>query len=627
MFLPHRFASHLFVLLCVGLTSIAIAHAADRRVALVIGNAAYPAAPLNNPVNDARAIAAKLKAIGFEVIQRENLTSKQIGGALREFRSRLAPGAEALFFYAGHGLQVKGVNYLPAVDADIAAEEDVPTQSIDVNKVLETMEDSRTRLNLVFLDACRNNPFTRRFRSAGEGLAKVNAPSGTIMSFATRPGSVAADGEGVNGLYTEHLLKAMDASGLPIEQALKRVYSGVKLASKGRQEPWTEGGIEGDFYFVPSNAPAGQAPQQIAQLTPTVTSARTPQQIEDELWDNIKDSDKTAVFEEYLRQYPRGRYIAQAKVLLAALKGAPTAGPAVAESPEAALWKAVEASNSKDDYQAYLSQYPKGKYAALVPGRIKKLEADASLKAAAAKQEEAELHPGKLFRDCPECPEMVVIPSGSFAMGSDTSYGGKEAPVHTVNIAKPFAVGRTEITMGEWRAVMGSYPASPRCGDSCPAEGVTWYKAKEFVRRLSQKTGKPYRLPSEAEWEYACRADGAETECRSDRKYTPAWADSHPLKFGPVGNSRPNTWGLHDMTSNAWEWVEDCWHDNYLGAPTDGTAWLTGCRQDGDSGTRRGSFTWALGGFEGGIYVGFRELGGKSFSGLGNGLRVVRDLR
>ncbi|OGR02319.1 MAG: hypothetical protein A2520_07280 [Deltaproteobacteria bacterium RIFOXYD12_FULL_53_23] len=223
--------------------------AALPRVALVIGNATYPSSPLDNPVNDARAMTAKLKKLGFEVIEKHNLTTRQIGPTLREFRSSLQPGTEALFFYAGHGLQVKGVNYLPAVDASISGEEEVPMQSINVNQVLGIMEESKTRLNLIFLDACRNNPFSRGFRSAAGGLAKVEAPSGTLISFATRPGSVAADGSGKNGLYTEQLLLAMEQNE-PIEKVLKYAAAGVKKASKGKQEPWSEGMIEGEFYFI-----------------------------------------------------------------------------------------------------------------------------------------------------------------------------------------------------------------------------------------------------------------------------------------------------------------------------------------------------------------------------------------
>lgn len=224
----------------------------EHRVALVIGNSRYQDAPLKNPVNDARAVRAKLEDLGFDVVYFEDLKTRQIGGVLREFRSRIKPGSVAAFFYAGHGLQVKGENFLPAVDAELAGEEEVPLQSINLSSVLNVMAESKSRLNLVLLDACRNNPFTRRFRSAGSGLAKVeSAPSGTLIHFATRPGSVANDGDGSNGLYTAHLLAAMDQAGVPIEKVFKDTAAGVKRSSGGKQEPWMEGQIEGEFFFRP----------------------------------------------------------------------------------------------------------------------------------------------------------------------------------------------------------------------------------------------------------------------------------------------------------------------------------------------------------------------------------------
>lgn len=228
------------------------AAASEKRVALVIGNSAYKSSPLKNPTNDARDMAAKLRGLGFDVIERSNLTTRQIGSTMRELRSKLTPGAVALIFYAGHGLQIKGDNFLPAVDAEIETEDDVPNQSLALKQIMQVLDDAKTRLNLVFLDACRNNPYARSFRSGENGLSKVDAPTGTLISFATRPGSVASDGEGRNGLYTEHLLKAMDVQGLQIELALKRVVSAVKGASSGRQEPWMEGSIEGDFFFAPT---------------------------------------------------------------------------------------------------------------------------------------------------------------------------------------------------------------------------------------------------------------------------------------------------------------------------------------------------------------------------------------
>lgn len=275
-------------------------------VALVIGNSAYKQSPLVNPINDARDMAGKLRALGFTVIEKRDLATKQIGATLREFKSRLTPGAVALFFYAGHGFQVKGVNYLPVVDAEIVGEEDVPSQSISLHQVLEVMEDAKTRLNLVFLDACRDNPFARSFRSAASGLAKVSAPSGTLISFATRPGSVASDGRGSNGLYTRHLLSQMERPGVAIEQALKRVVSGVKRDSSGGQEPWMEGSIEGDFCF----GGCGAAPLPDGAGTGDLVAAEIA------FWNSIKGSRSAADYEAYLEQYPQGRFAALAKVRL-----------------------------------------------------------------------------------------------------------------------------------------------------------------------------------------------------------------------------------------------------------------------------------------------------------------------
>lgn len=318
-----------------------VAVAGNTKVALVIGNSRYKTQPLANPGNDARAIAAKLKGLGFDVILRENLGAMQIGGALREFRTKLKAGSVGLFFYAGHGLQVKGVNYLPAVDAEIASEEDVPRASLNVNEVLGLMDEAKTRLNLVFLDACRDNPYARRFRSSAGGLAKLEAPSGTLISFATRPGSVASDaGSGNNGLYTEHLLAAMNQPGLAIEQVLKRVVSGVKRASGGAQEPWMEGSIEGEFYFHGSQAGAGGT--QVATIQPAPMPAvrlQSADEIEQELWNGIKDSRDSRDFDGYLSSYPNGRFVALARQKQRSLipastpATAATAAPALAPRP------------------------------------------------------------------------------------------------------------------------------------------------------------------------------------------------------------------------------------------------------------------------------------------------------
>ena len=221
-----------------------------RRVALVIGNGAYPTAPLKNPVNDARDMAAALRSLGFEVIARENASLAQMEGAVDEFWGKLKKGGAGLFYFAGHGLQVHGKNYLVPVDAKLSAEQDAKYKCMDAGLVLGRMEDAGNGLNLVILDACRNNPFARSWRSAGEGLAKMDAPRGSIIAYATAPDSVAADGTGRNGVYTEKLLRAMRAPGQPVELVFKHVRDEVMRATADKQVPWESTSLRGDFYFT-----------------------------------------------------------------------------------------------------------------------------------------------------------------------------------------------------------------------------------------------------------------------------------------------------------------------------------------------------------------------------------------
>ena len=270
----------------------------ENRVALVIGNSAYKTSPLKNPINDAADMAARLKGFGFTVIERNNLTTKQIGSTLREFRSKLTPGSVALVFYAGHGVTIKGKNYLPAVDAEINGEEDVPNQSLGTEQIMDVLAEAKTRLNLVFLDACRDNPYARSFRSTTRGLSRESAPSGTMISFATKPGSVAADGTGRNGLYTSVLLEQLKSSNQPIEQVLKKVVSGVRVASKNQQEPWMEGSIEGDFCF-------GSCGQTSVSQVPAELSESQKEEI---FWSDTKATGNSKAFEAYIKQYPNGRY-------------------------------------------------------------------------------------------------------------------------------------------------------------------------------------------------------------------------------------------------------------------------------------------------------------------------------
>lgn len=236
----------------------------ERRVALVIGNGSYKDAPLRNPVNDARAIARALSDTGFSVTVMEDATQAGMRRAIRNFGDELAKAAVGLFYYAGHGMQVKGNNYLIPVNADIDREDEVADQGVDANLVMAKMDSAKNALNIMILDACRNNPFARSFRSSARGLAQMEAPSGTLISFATAPGSVASDGSGVNGLYTEHFLKAIQQPGLPIEQVFKQVRIGVTRATGDAQIPWESSSLKGDFFFLPPIPGAGGVASQQA---------------------------------------------------------------------------------------------------------------------------------------------------------------------------------------------------------------------------------------------------------------------------------------------------------------------------------------------------------------------------
>ncbi|MFZ2160961.1 MAG: SUMF1/EgtB/PvdO family nonheme iron enzyme [Sideroxyarcus sp.] len=184
---------------------------------------------------------------------------------------------------------------------------------------------------------------------------------------------------------------------------------------------------------------------------------------------------------------------------------------------------------------------------------------------------------GKEVKDCPECPDMVELSAGSFDMGSDNGVEN-ERPMHRVTI-KAFAIGKTEVTQAQWQAVMGTNPSNfVTCGDNCPVEQVSWNDVKTYIQKLNAKTGKNYRLPTEAEWEYACRAGTQQEFCGSDNADNVAWNSFNSGSFffntpHPVATKKPNAFGLYDMSGNVWEWVEDTYHENYVGAPADGSAW------------------------------------------------------
>jgi hypothetical protein len=298
-------------------TALALCSAAaqapgDIRMALVIGNAAYPGpARLANPANDAKAMGDTLRGLGFDVVELRDGGKAQMQQAIDKLRDGLKnKQGIGMLYYAGHGLQLDWRNYMVPVDAQLASAADVPAKTIDVNAVIEAFKSAGTRMNILVLDACRDNPFEGA--ASGKGLAQLDAPPSTILAYATAPGNVAADGTGSNGLYTQYLLQELVKPQSKIEDVFKRTRFAVRRASQGRQIPWESTSLEDDFMFNAGKVVAVPKPD---------TRAR----------------------EQAFNQ-------------------------------EKADWERIAASGNVDDFFAFVARYPSGSYSELAQGRIERLQ-------------------------------------------------------------------------------------------------------------------------------------------------------------------------------------------------------------------------------------------------------------
>ncbi|MCF8169350.1 MAG: caspase family protein [Rhodoferax sp.] len=291
------------------LSALAANVGSESRLALLIGNSTYKSSPLVNPVNDVRLMESALKDSGFQVIRAENASIREMRRLVRDFGDKLKmSGGVGLFYFAGHGVQVRGENFLVSTDSDIRNEDEVADDSVNANVILEKMQNAGNRMNLIILDACRNNPFANKSRNAASGLANMSAPSGSIVAFSTAPGSVASDGAGKNGLYTEHLAKVIRESDLSVEEVFKKVRAAVRKESNNQQTPWENTALEGQFYFrTPLPAPA----QDINGVGPTP--------LEMVFWDSAKAATTSPELVAYLKRFPTGFFSELAKARIAAM--------------------------------------------------------------------------------------------------------------------------------------------------------------------------------------------------------------------------------------------------------------------------------------------------------------------
>ena len=297
----------------------------EAKLALVVGNSSYKKSPLRNPVNDARLIAETLEASGFQVVRTENASLREMRRAVRDFGDRLKEsGGVGLFYFAGHGIQVRGENYLVSIDSDIQREEEIAEDSISAQLVLDKMLAAGNRMNIIILDACRDNPFSGRSRTSSTGLASMNAGVGSLIAYATAPGMVAADGAGKNGLYTRHLASAMSTPGLPIEEVFKRVRVAVRTESNKQQIPWESTSLEGEFSFRPASPKqALEAPKPPASVANNSGAGGAGMELA--LWEEVKSSGAPSDLQLYLDKYPNGTFAAVAKRRLSTLPAQPTA--------------------------------------------------------------------------------------------------------------------------------------------------------------------------------------------------------------------------------------------------------------------------------------------------------------
>jgi formylglycine-generating enzyme required for sulfatase activity len=585
-----------------GTVAAQVRNSADRvkpqegRVALIIGNSDYKSAPLENPANDASDLANALEKQGFNVLVRENVGERGLKEAVDVFAKHLKQGGIGLFFFAGHGIQLKDQNFLLPVDIGFDSEADISYKSVSAEYVLSRMAEAGNRINVVILDACRNNPFQLARKNISKGLGVMNvgrAEKGTFIAYATSPGSTAADGTGRNGLYTKHLLRSLETPDTDIDKVFGRVRTGVVQDTNGEQVPWTSSSVIGSFYFnVAEDMAALQRPAVSVAATheAAAEAAQAPYDpvLERAYWERIKESRNAADFVGYLEKFSGAPHAAYARWLVQKYGGTLPAPP----QRQAAMPPVPQQLTMASPVPVLPAPAVVGNGGVAVPS------------------------PGTLIQDCAECPELVAVPPGDYTMGSGPKEKMREPdeePAHRVRIAASVAVGKFEVTRAQYAVFAketgrehkpgcnstrgGFFHKNPKATwqdpgfeqkDDEPVVCVSWDDAQAYVRWLSKKAVKSYRLLSEAEWEYVARAgslgsrywsDADEAAvCRyasvADTSFKSVTPNAQMFRCSdgfvhtsPVGRFPANAFGVHDMLGNAWEWVEDCWNEGYAGAP------------------------------------------------------------
>jgi formylglycine-generating enzyme required for sulfatase activity len=569
-----------------------VARASEKRVALVIGNAVYRYADtLRNPVNDAKAISAALTRLGFAYAAPHfNLDFNGLRRALQEFGME-ADGADmAVIYFAGHGVEVNGHNFLIPVDAKLERSLDVDFETASLDQALNAVDGAR-QLRLIILDACRINPFRARMmrsggtRTIGQGLRSIEPCGNVLVAYAAKHGTFALDGKKSNSPFAEALCKHIEKPGLEIRHLFGEVRDDVLELTGNEQEPHLYGSLGRQMIYL-------KGPEEFANPPPAPPGSLS----------------EPASFGE---RENGGRLTIPWKQVVAAVFVFGIAASVIyfflieKDAPSEADVSAIAA----DQQPVQETRQPPPE-----PVRNEAVEGDGKVlvtySTADQTNEIKRIKPGsgESFQDCWKTlknkrvcgPEMVVVPAGEFMMGSPDKEKDRETdedPRHEVTITQPFAAGKFEVTFAEWDQCVAEGGCLYKPDDSWgrgnqPVINISWDDIiKEYLPWLRTVTGKDYRLLSEAEWEYAARAGttgrfsfaGNKTELcyygnHADRGTTSySWkntscSDGVGEQAAKVGSYKPNDWGLYDIHGNVWEWVQDCYADSYKDAPGDGKA-------------------------------------------------------
>lgn len=595
------------------------------RIALVVGNDQYRSQPLATARSDARAVAHALERKGFHVIRIDDARATNLRRALMTLQQYRDKSDIALFYFAGHALRVGDSARLLTIETS-------PRQitGIDIASVAHALAPRRTGQSaLILIDACLSD-------DPSATSLQLALPRNTLLVFGSTPGGAAYDDGIAHGLFTAELLNRLSQPDRPLQQIANEIRDAVHTRSGAAQTPWIVSSLSAPLYLANTdNASIAAPPLALAPVALGAARGLLPQdgeaRIELEFWKSIENSTEASDYDAYLSAYPKGRFAALAKAraeryrkTAAPAKPAEEAKPAI-EPLNLDYFASTDATLRKEAANNAASAGRVGKGDPLhITGRtadgawyrvqissgsafiaVNLVSKSAPQPVAAALPTPAPATPApqskpvrpataaaslQSMQDCPACPALVVLPAGEFTMG-DNSGDRSERPAHHVSIEHAFAIGKTEVTTAQWKECVSAGQCIFKAETSgpnpdSPVRDVSWTDAQQYLRWLSQKTKQTYRLPTEAEWEYAARAGSksrywwgeqigsGNANCKNCGG---AWNHAAP----EVVTAFPaNPFGLHGMNGSVWEWVSDCWYKSHEGASADGhSREEAGCRQ------------------------------------------------